>query len=84
MANQLWRPVLTFENTLNIERLANFGGKFENAFWFKRPNMLDFSEILKVTISCNFDFGNYPFDYHLCLFNLQDIKYDLTDGAIHK
>ena len=46
--SQIWHPVLTFENTLNIEKQKVLGESLENQFWMKYPNMMHFNEIIKI------------------------------------
>ena len=70
--SQIWHPVLTFENTLNIEKQKVLGGTLENQFWMKYPNRLHYNEIIKIRITCEFDFQDFPFDSQECQLTIQD------------
>ena len=36
---------------------------------YRNPHHLEYHETLKVTVYCSFEFGDFPFDSHVCPFN---------------
>ena len=70
--SQIWHPVLTFENTLNMEKQKVLGGTLENQFWMKHPNRMHYNEIIKIKVTCDFDFQDFPFDSQECQLIMQD------------
>ena len=75
----IWRPSLSFGNALSIAKHSTYGGRVDSSYWFRKPNNLEYAEVLKITISCNFNFNAFPFDSHVCHFNLQDTKYTVNE-----
>ena len=78
-ASMIWRPSLSFGNALSIAKHSTYGGRVDSSYWFRKPNNLEYAEVLKITISCNFIFNAFPFDSHVCHFNLQDTKYTVNE-----
>ena len=70
-AKTIWRPVIEFGNLLKYERTKVYGDTSTFSFWYWGTGMdknqtLQYSEEIKVTFFCNFQFGDFPFDLHEC------------------
>ena len=59
----IWRPKLSFLNIKSAEKIAGFGYKELNEFYIYDiyPN-LQMSELIKITVYCNFNYQYFPFD----------------------
>ena len=57
---------------LRMEKVPLFGTPSMESLWFHYPHEITFGERLQVTVSCNFQFGEFPFDDHLCDFDFGD------------
>ena len=58
--------MLRFFNIKNIEKQINYGARHIKYYWLNNPHRFEYREILKVTPYCNFNFINFPFDFHEC------------------
>ena len=65
----LFFPKLKIKNAKDMNAQKGYGPTVSHYYWFKYPHHLEYHETLKVTVYCSFDFGNFPFDSHLCRFN---------------
>ncbi len=59
-----WRPVMTFQNLLIMNKMLWYGSDIYSNLWMKHPHQLTYTERLQITISCDFDFSSFPFDKH--------------------
>ena len=72
----IWYPRLSFFNVKSVEKLAGFGYSELRQFYLSDPkiqkNNMDMCELMKISISCYFDFNSFPFDHQECDFSLYD------------
>ena len=68
--HKLFVPTLKISNAQEVERQRKYGPKDEDYFWYRHPHEMEYQKTLKLKIFCEFDFGWYPFDNHIC-----DLKY---------
>ena len=73
-AELIWHPRLSFLNLKSVEKLAGFGYKKLNQYYIydDHSENMEMSEIIKVTIHCDFDFSRFPFDHQECNMSLYD------------
>ena len=65
--NFVWRPDISFLSLTDTKRLTTYGSSEGFIFWLDtQENKLQYDEALRVTISCSFNFHNYPFDESYC------------------
>ena len=62
----LFFPMLRFFNIKSIEKQIEYGARQIKYYWLNNPHRFEYREILKVTPYCNFNFINFPFDFHEC------------------
>ena len=67
-ADQLYFPKLKIRNAKSIDTQEQYSPKDHHYYWFQHPHHLEYSETLKVSIYCPFDFGSFPFETHECNF----------------
>jgi hypothetical protein len=76
-ADLIWHPTLVVENILKIEKLSIYGGGSSTKYlWIKYPHYIEYAEHIKLTISCDFDFSQYPFDSNECDMDFGDPVYE--------
>ena len=63
-----------------IETLSTFGNFDTMSFWFKNSSVLEYCEVLLVTINCNMDFEDFPFDIQECLLDFR--SWDSTANEV--
>ncbi len=73
----VWRPAVGFLNVFDIQKLLEYGGTYASSYWLQSPHFLEYAETVKVTISCEFDFTNFPFDNHICDMDMGDPIYEV-------
>ena len=76
----IWRPKLSFLDIKSAEKLAGFGYKELNYFYIYQdwyPN-LQMSELIKITVYCNFNYQYFPFDNQECDLSMYDPINDAT------
>ncbi len=66
-------------NLTDLVRLPMYGGKSSKSYWLQAPHDLEYSEVVKVTLLCDLEFFNFPFDSHVCDFCFGDPNYEV-DG----
>lgn len=82
----VWNPTFSFGNVLNTQKVSMYGGEKIKSLWFQPPeyeNDLEYAEELIVTVSCNLDFANYPFDENECPFFFGDLEYTISDIVLN-
>lgn len=74
--DDIWTPILHFDEALKIERLQSFGTKdgFTRSFWYHHPSLIAIVETQSVTIPCDMNFKNFPFDKHICQLTLRVVN----------
>ena len=70
----IWHPKLSFLNIKKGKKLAGFGYTELNQYYIYdgKPLNMGMSELIKITIYCNFDFRSFPFDNQECELSLYD------------
>ena len=69
-AKDVWHPDLIFLHVTDIQSLPKYGSDEKFAFWLNmKENKIDYRESLRVTVSCHFNFQDYPFDENVCDFS---------------
>ena len=70
----IWHPKLSFLNIKSAEKLAGFGYKELNQYHIFNGKALNMgmSELIKITVYCNFDYHSFPFDNQECKLSLYD------------
>ncbi len=68
----IWKPVLTVGNMLRMEKVPWIGSSAMHTLWMNYPHEMIFLERLHVSVSCDFEFGEFPFDDHTCDFDIGD------------
>ena len=76
---ELYLPAI-FIPALKVEKLSSFGNFDTKAFWFKNSSVLNYCEVFLVTINCNMDFHDFPFDIQEC--TLQFITMDGSPNEV--
>ena len=78
--DNVWTPDVMFLNAVETETVK-FWGKAQSTydFWLQTRHdkfnlnykavLLTFKKAMKVTFTCDFDFGHYPYDFHECNFD---------------
>jgi hypothetical protein len=75
----VWHPTLIFLNILKIDKLNSYGGGMSTkSFWLRYPHHIEYAEQVKLTISCDFDFSQYPFDSNECHMDFGDPVYEIN------
>ena len=76
--NEIRRPSLMFLNAFDVQKISLFGSDRFNYFWIYTENQTSFeyAEYLQVTLGCNFEFNNFPFDRHDCKMEFFCPSYD--------
>lgn len=71
--DQVWSPVLYIVEALKIDGIESFGNQngITRAFWYLHPNQFDIFEVLSVTITCDMHFEQFPYDDHICPFQMR-------------
>ena len=65
----VWNPELVFQYVQDTKTLPRYGTDAKFGFWFNtKKNIIEYIEYIRVTFSCDFEFGNYPFDENTCEF----------------
>ena len=72
-----WRPSVSFLNVFDSDKLQEYGGTVAASYWLQAPHSLEYAETLRVTISCELDFTNFPFDSHVCHMDIGDPIYEV-------
>ena len=62
-ADLIWHPKIDFLNVLTVENPTGFGYKNTHEFFAYDTNKILMAEPLKIKVSCNFNFLNFPFDF---------------------
>ena len=91
-ADLIWHPKIDFLNVLTVENPTGFGYKNTHEFFAYDTNRILMAEPLKIKVSCNFNFLNFPFDYHECDLTYYEKFYESMhvmlnatyQGTIHK
>ena len=70
----IWHPKLSFLNIKKGKKLAGFGYTELNEYYIYdgKPLNMGMSELIKITIYCNFDYHSFPFDNQECELSLYD------------
>ena len=69
----LWRPNVHWSNSIKIEKLPSLNQNIIGSFWYRHPNHFLYQEYLKLSVSCDMKFENYPFDSHICYMQMTNI-----------
>ena len=70
----IWHPKLSFLNIKKGKKLAGFGYTELNEYYIYNGKHLNMgmSELIKITVYCNFDYHSFPFDNQECELSLYD------------
>ena len=60
---------MKIRNAKEIAAQEGYGPTVTHYYWYRNPHHLEYHETLKVTVYCSFEFGDFPFDSHVCPFN---------------
>lgn len=83
--NEVWSPIFYLMNSLEVKRHGSFGGEITNSFWYNHPNkLLDYKEVLYITLSCNMNFEMFPYDSHTCFFHMRAWNGDFKKVKLEK
>ena len=64
--------------------MPTYGTKAKYSFWFNtQTNLLEYTETIKVTFLCQFNFKDYPFEQHQCPFNFGGENYNYTKAQFN-
>lgn len=58
--------MIEFGNLLKYEKTSVYGDTSTFSFWYWGNQTLEYDEEIKLTLFCNFQFMDYPFDSHEC------------------
>ena len=73
----IYIPTLQFNNADTIQRVRKSGTTNKDSLWFQQPNSVEYSQVLKATIYCTFNFESFPFDTHYC-----DLTFFTIDDSV--
>ena len=63
----LWKKQSIFwVNSLKTGKEATYGMGGFDYFWHEPPHFFKFADVMTQKISCVMEFGNFPFDHHVC------------------
>ena len=67
-AELVWQPGFKFENLLDYKQTRGYGVTPTSSFWIfeNHSHYLQYGEEFQLTISCHFNFKNFPFDRNEC------------------
>ena len=66
----IYTPSLKVANAKSLHWTKSFGPNEITYFWFQKPHHLEYRTSLQVKLYCSFAFDDFPFDHHICDFNL--------------
>ena len=66
---------LNFINALSIEKASIYGEDKFQYFWHDEPHYKEYAELIKETLTCDFEFHFYPFDKHECFLRFHNPQY---------
>ena len=64
-----------FGNVLKYEKTKVYGDTSTFSFWYMGNQTLEYSEEIKLTFFCSFQFTDFPFDVHECRIEFGDDAY---------
>ena len=68
-ARNVWHPDLIFLRVTDTKTLPKYGTREKFAFWHKPSDgLFKYSETIRITFTCQYNFQDYPFDEHFCYF----------------
>ena len=68
----IWSPEIYFSNALDIAELGSSGKSGSTQMlWYRHPNILYYSQVLKATFKCDLDHEEYPFGNYQCRFQMR-------------
>ena len=64
----MWQPGFKFENILDYKQTKGYGVTPTSSFWIfeNQSHYLQYGEEFQLTISCHYNFKNFPFDMNEC------------------
>ena len=62
-----------WSNSIKIEKLPSLNQNIIGSFWYSHPNHFLYQEYLKLSVSCDMKFVQYPFDSHVCYMQMTNI-----------
>ena len=71
----IWTPKIYIGNDVESRSLVYFGQNADSStnLWYSyHEKELGYSAILTAKIACSLDFQTYPFDYHICLMDINN------------
>ena len=60
--NEIWKPYFKYFNAIDSKK----GAAVSNTLWYKDPGEFYYEHDFLLTISCEMEFGAFPFDHHAC------------------
>lgn len=79
--DEVWKPMYFLTNAAHVKNLESFGDESTVSFSYFHPNTLMFSGVQFVTIFCNMDFDEFPFDKHVCMLKMRSWL-DIAENVI--
>ena len=70
--------MIEFGNLLTYERTKVYGDTSTFSLWYGGNQSMEYSEEIKLTFFCNFQFANFPFDVHECQVEYGDDEYGIS------
>ena len=67
--------MIEFGNVLKYEKTKVYGDTSTFSFWYMGNQTLEYSEEIKLTFFCSFQFTDFPFDVHECRIEFGDDAY---------
>ena len=68
VASKIFFPTIKFLNIKSMKREGKYGVVDKDPFWMEYPHYFEHQKALEIELYCHFDFQNFPFDHHHCLF----------------
>ena len=78
----IWRPIINFENLLDLKPTKSFGNAVQYFFWIIRNELhseMQYGEEFQLTFPCRFHLAKFPFDSHECSIYFGDIRYTTNE-----
>ena len=79
MTDLIWHPKISFLHLLSIKNIGGLGFNNKQGFYAENNHTFTMEEVIEVTISCDFNFQDFPFDNHEC-----DFEYWVKEESIIK